>query len=288
MHFDYFFWVVALGTMILGAISAVVGTTMVLQQQSQLGDALGHAVYPGIILAFMVSGSRVPYILLIGALAMGGVAFALIRWIQTKSHFAMESILALVLSSFFGFGMVLSSYIQGNAKFANAAQAGLKRYIMGQAAYLLEDDILLIAAVSLVVLILFIIYYRKISLVLFDKVFAQAMGISVKFIQSLCLILCLVMISVGLKIVGAILISSMLVAPAVAAQQWHRSFPKVLITSAFIGMFSAITGTYISTAVPNIATGPSIVLILSIIAFLSILIGPYGIIQSRQQQEVTK
>ena len=277
-EFDYFFWVVAVGTMILGASAAIVGSTLVLEKQSQLGDAIGHAVYPGVVLAFIIFQTRLPIVLLFGAIFAGLMAFFVIRWIRKHSDFHYEAVLALVLSAFFGIGMVLSSYIQGNPNFQKAAQAGLKQYIMGQAAYLVMDDIWLIASVSIICLGIFFVLYPKIKLVLFDKVYANAIGLPARRISNTCLLLCLLMICIGLKVVGAILISSMLVAPTVAALQWTRNYRHVLWIAAFIGIASAFLGTYLSTAIPKLATGPTIVLCLSAFALLSILLSPNGVL----------
>lgn len=274
IEFDYFFWVVALGTMALGAACAVLGTTVVLEKQSQLGDAIGHSVFPGIIISFMLFQTRHPLVLMTGAVVAGLLSFQLIHWIHRNSNFSYESILALILSSMFGLGMTLSSYIQGNPSFQKASQAGLNKYIMGQAAYLMIDDVLLISGVSVTVLLLFWFLYPKIKLVLFDKTFAQSIGIRVKWLTNTLLILCLLVISVGLKTVGIILMSSMLVAPAVAALQWSKRYGVVITIAMFIGIISALIGTYLSTVLPDIATGPTIVLCQTTFALLSIFVAP--------------
>ncbi|UUX34492.1 metal ABC transporter permease [Fundicoccus culcitae] len=276
MIFDYFFWVVALGTMILGFTAGVIGTTIVIEKQSQLGDTIGHAVYPGIIAAFMIFQTRKTIVLLAGAIVVGLIAFWLIQFIQKHTSFAFESILALVLSSFFSLGLLLYSVVQNNPAFQTVNFAGLKNYIMGQAAYMVRSDVELIIMVCLIVLAIFILFYPKIKITLFDKVFAQSIGINQRRISQLLLLMSLFLIVVGLQAVGAILISSMLVAPATAAKQWTNSYPKMLIISGLIGMVAAFIGTLISTYVSKIATGPMIVIVLSLISLFSILLSPNG------------
>lgn len=275
---DYFFWVVALGTMILGATAAVVGTTVVLEKQSQLGDAIGHSVFPGIVFSFILFQTRHPLVLTAGAFVAGLVAFQLIHWIHRHSDFSYESILALILSSMFGLGMVLYSYIQGNPNFQRAAQAGLNRYIMGQAAYLMIDDVILISVTSLCILFTFIVFFPKIKLVLFDKVFAKSIGISTERVSKGLLLLCLLVICIGIKTVGIILISSMLVVPTVAASQWTKHYRSLVILSGFIGTVCALIGTYFSTVVSDLATGPMIVIAQTLCALLSILFAPSGVL----------
>lgn len=282
MLFDYFFWVVAIGTMALGVASAIIGTTVVLEQQSQLGDAIGHSVFPGIIVSFMLFQTRNPLILMLGAVTAGLVAFQLIQWIHRNSQFSYESILALILSSMFGLGMVLSSYIQGNPAYQKAAQAGLNHYIMGQAAYLVKDDVRLILVVTTGVLLVFALFFPKIKLVLFDKIFAQSIGIQPQRISQLLLVLALLIISIGIKTVGIILVSSMLVAPTVAALQWSRVYHRVIGIAGVIGLVSAFIGTYLSTAVDDLATGPTIVLCQTAFAILSLLLAPNGLLKRKR------
>lgn len=282
---DYFFWVVALGTMILGATSAVIGTTVVLEKQSQLGDAIGHSVFPGIVLSFMLFQTRHPLILTAGAFVAGLVAFRLIHWIHQASSFSYESILALILSSMFGLGMVLYSYIQGNPDFQKAAQAGLNRYIMGQAAYLVIDDVIFISVTCICVLLLFALFLPRIELTLFDKVLAQSIGIHTERLSKSLLLLCLLVICVGLKTVGIILISSMLIMPTVAASQWTKHYRSLVLLAGIIGIVCAFVGTYISTVVSDLATGPTIVLAQTVCTLVSIGCSPHGLLWQWQQRK---
>jgi manganese/zinc/iron transport system permease protein len=138
---NYSFLVVAAGTVILAIASGMVGTISVLKGQSLIGDAIGHSSFAGIVISFMLFQQRNPIILALGALFSGIIAFFSIQLIGKNSKIEMDSILALVLSSFFGLGMVLKSYIQGNPQYSNASQAGLQNYIFGQAAYLMRNDV---------------------------------------------------------------------------------------------------------------------------------------------------
>lgn len=288
--FDYFFWVVALGTMALGFVSGVVGTTIVLEKQSQLGDAMGHAAYPGVILAFMLFQTRHSFILILGAVAVGVLAFALIRFIRTHSRFSYESILALVLSSFFSIGLLLYNIVQTNPTFQTVNFAGLDTYIMGQAAFMMQGDVQIIVTAALVILAVFALLYPQIKMTLFDQTFAQAIGINSRAISGILLLMCLVVIALGLQAVGAKLISSFLVAPAVAAQQWTNSYPKMIALAGIFGMAAAFIGTLLSTVISNLATGPVIVVVLTVITLGSLLIGSKGLLASifNRQQEVAK
>ncbi|XJS09724.1 metal ABC transporter permease [Aerococcaceae bacterium WGS1372] len=273
--------VVALGTMVLGLASGIIGTTIVLEKQSQLGDAIGHSVYPGVIIAFMVFQTRNSLVLLMGAIIVGFIAFLLIEWIDYNSHFPYESILALVLSSFFSLGLLLYQVVQNNPTFQTVNFSGLNNYIMGQAAFLTLFDVKVIGVVAFIIMITFYLLYPKIKLYLFDKTFAASIGINTRLINYFLLALSLLTIAIGLQAVGAKLISSMLVAPVVAALQWTNSYPKTIMLSGFVGLLSGFIGTYLSTQISNLATGPTIVIVLSIIALISVIIGPNGILGTR-------
>ena len=279
--FDYFFWIVALGTMVLGFTSGLIGTSLVLEKQSQLGDAIGHAVYPGVIITFMLFQTRNTAILLVGAVVFGLIAFSIIQLIRRYTDFPYESILALVLSAFFSLGLLLYNVVQRNPQFQTVNFAGLNNYIMGQAAFLMWSDVRLIIIVSVIVVAVFMLLYPKIKLYLFDSIFAQTIGINSQWISHLLLLMCLLVIAVGLQAVGAKLISSMLVAPAIAAQQWTQSYGKMLGLAGVFGMVAAFIGTLLSTAISNIATGPMIVVVLTAIALLYLVFGTKGILADK-------
>ena len=276
---QYSFIVVAIGTMLLAMATGIVGTISILKGQSLIGDAVGHASLPGIILAFMISGRKSSLILIFGAIVAGIVAFILIQIIAEGSKIEADTAMAVILSAMFGMGMVLKSYIQGNQKFQGASQSGLASYIFGQAAYILREDVYIILAVSVISLALFIVFYKEIKVYVFDMVYAYTIGINSRLTSLLIMIITMILIAAGLKAVGAILISSMLITPAVTGLQWSKSYEKVLVIAAVTGAVSAFLGTFISSAVKGFSTGPSIILIMSVIALFSVLFAPRGIVR---------
>lgn len=276
---QYSFIVVAIGTMLLAMATGIVGTISILKGQSLIGDAVGHASLPGIILAFMISGRKSSLILMLGAIVAGIVAFILIQLISEGSKIEADTAMAVILSAMFGMGMVLKSYIQGNQKIQGASQSGLASYIFGQAAYILREDVYIILAVSVISLALFILFYKEIKVYVFDMVYAYTIGINSRLTSLLIMIITMILIAAGLKAVGAILISSMLITPAVTGLQWSKSYEKVLMIAAVTGAVSAFLGTFISSAVKGFSTGPSIILIMSVIALFSVLFAPRGIVR---------
>lgn len=275
---SYSFLIVALGTFILSAAAGSVGCVTVLKGQSLIGDAIGHAAFPGIVLAFMISLQKDPTILLLGAIFSGSIAFILIQVLRKNSKLDLDAILAVILSSFFGLGMVLKSHIQGNPNYKGASQSGIQNYIFGQAAYIMSKDIKLILAVAIPSLIMLFLFYKEIKLFIFDEVYSQTIGLNTGLINGIILVMTMSLIAAGLKIVGAILISSLLIIPAITALQWSDKFSVVLLIAGFTGGISAIVGTYISTVYNGMSTGPTIILVMTIFAFFSILVGPHGLI----------
>lgn len=275
---SYSFLIVALGTFILSAAAGSVGCVTVLKGQSLIGDAIGHAAFPGIVLAFMISLQKDPTILLLGAIFSGSIAFILIQVLRKNSKLDLDAILAVILSSFFGLGMVLKSHIQGNPNYKGASQSGIQNYIFGQAAYIMSKDIKLILAVAIPSLIMLFLFYKEIKLFIFDEVYSQTIGLNTGLINGIILAMTMSLIAAGLKIVGAILISSLLIVPAITALQWSDKFSVVLLIAGLTGGISAIVGTYISTVYNGMSTGPTIILVMTIFAFFSILVGPHGLI----------
>ena len=276
----YSFIIVGSGTFLLAAIAGAVGCITVLKGQSLIGDAIGHAAFPGIVLSFMLFLQREPVLLTLGAVVSGTTAFMLIQAIKEHSKLELDAILAVILSSFFGVGMVLKSHIQGNSAYKDAAQSGLSSYIFGQAAYIMKDDVKLILYIGIPTLILLILFYKEIKLFLFDEIYARTIGIKTVLLYGIILVMTMGIIAAGLKLVGAILISSLLIIPAITALQWSNKFSKVLIIAGVNGGISALIGTYISTVYDGMSTGATIILVMGSFAVISLVIGPHGMISN--------
>lgn len=267
---DYTFRTVAMGTALLGLLSGVIGSFAVLRKESLLGDALSHAALPGIVIAFLLIGRKEWLVLLLGAALSGLIATFLISW-MSRSAVKFDSALSLVLSSFFGFGLVLLTYAQ---KQPNANQAGLENFIYGQAASMLRRDVLMIGIATVVILVIVALLWKEIKAFSFDPVFAQSLGFSTEFIRFILSLMLVVTIILGLESVGVILMSALIIAPAVAARQWTHSLSTMVILAGILGALAAFFGTSLSSLQSQMPTGPSIVLIASIFVFISIIFAP--------------
>lgn len=268
---DYTFQTVALGSTLLGLISGVLGSFAVLRKQSLLGDGVSHSSLPGVVMAFVLLGSKNTEVLLLGALVSGLLATLLIISIVRHTRVKFDSALALVMSVFFGLGLILLTYVQ---KIPNSNQAGLKRFIFGQASTLLQRDIELMMICGLVLLALVLLFWKEFKLVTFDSDFAQSIGFSPKKLNLLLSFMTVLAIIIGLQTVGVILMSAMLITPAVAARQWTNRLWVMVTLSALFGAVSSVAGTAVSSLVPKLPTGPAIVVCVSAIVVVSVLFAP--------------
>ncbi len=283
---DYTLQVVSLGSALLGIISGVLGSFAVIRKESLLGDAVSHAALPGIALAFLLTGTKNTEILLLGALISGLLSTFLINGISKYSRIKFDSALALVLSVFFGGGLVLLTYIQ---KIPNANQAGLENFIFGQASTVLLRDVKIIAILGTILLIMVLLFWKEFKIVSFDIDFAESLGFDTKKITTLLFAMIVTSIIIGLQTVGVILMSAMLTAPAVAARQWTDKLHIMVILSALFGAIAGIGGTIISSVVSKLPTGPMIVIIISSIVILSLAFAPnrglvWSYIRNRKNQ----
>ena len=262
---------VLLGTALLGLASGIAGTFAVLRKESLIGDGLSHAALPGVVIAFLLTGIKDIEVLIAGAALSSITAAWLITITVENSKIKFDGALATILSAFFGLGMVLLTYVQS---LNNAGQAGLSKFIFGQAATILARDVYITSAAALIIIVLTALFWKELKLISFDVEYAKTLQIPVTFTLILYRSLLIMTIIIGIQSVGAILISSLLIAPAVGARQWTNKLGTMCILAGFFGMVSAIGGTIWSTTVQKLPTGPAIIVILSVIVLLSLIFAP--------------
>lgn len=262
---------VLLGTALLGLASGIAGTFAVLRKESLIGDGLSHAALPGVVIAFLLTGIKDIEVLITGAALSSITAAWLITITVENSKIKFDGALATILSAFFGLGMVLLTYVQS---LNNAGQAGLSKFIFGQAATILARDVYITSAAALIIIVLTALFWKELKLISFDVEYAKTLQIPVTFTLILYRALLIMTIIIGIQSVGAILISSLLIAPAVGARQWTNKLGTMCILAGFFGMLSALGGTLWSTSVQKLPTGPAIIVILSVIVLLSLIFAP--------------
>ena len=269
--FDYTLRTVALGSAVLGMVSGALGVFAVLRRQSLVGDAMSHAALPGIVLAFMLTGSKSPPVLLIGATIAGWLGALAVLSIVRASKLAYDTALAIVLSVFFGLGLVLLTAVQRRP---DASQAGLDKFLFGQAATLVVKDVQTMSLVGIVAFLALMAIWKEIKLLSFDADYGATLGLPIRGLDVALTTLVVIAIVVGLQTVGVVLMSAMIVAPAAAARQWTNRLGIMVAVSAGFGALAGVTGTIASGRVEKLPTGPAIVVAMSVIVVISILFAP--------------
>ncbi|MFH1701195.1 MAG: metal ABC transporter permease [Candidatus Zixiibacteriota bacterium] len=269
--FDYTLRTVALGSGVLGLVSGALGCFAVLRRQSLMGDAMSHAALPGIVIAFMLTGMKTPLVLVIGAALAGWLGTLKIMSIVNLTRLKHDAAMALVLSVFFGLGLVLLTFIQ---KTPQAAQAGLENFLFGQAAALMVQDVIIMAIIGLITLVILAGLWKRFKLLSFDVEYGQSMGIPMRILDIILTGLLVLAIVIGLQTVGVVLMSAMIVAPAAAARQWTDKLGVMVFLAAIFGAASGISGAVVSSTAEKLPTGPTIVLCVSGIVFVSLLFAP--------------
>ncbi|MDR7422110.1 MAG: iron chelate uptake ABC transporter family permease subunit [Armatimonadota bacterium] len=268
---DYTLRTVALGSALLGITSGVLGSFAVLRRQGLLGDVLSHAALPGVCLAFLLTGTRTPAVLLAGAAVSCWLGAAALFRVVEETRVSEDSAMGIVLSVFFGFGIVLLTFI---SKRGDAAQAGLNTYLFGQAATLVWENVVTMAALGLLAIAAVVLWYKEFKLLAFDPEFATSLGYNTRRLGLLLTSVTVVAIVIGLQTVGVVLMAAMLVGPAVAARQWTSRLSRMLVVAALVGALSGLSGALISMSQPRLPTGPMIILSLTALVVVSLLLAP--------------
>ncbi|MBV9788523.1 MAG: metal ABC transporter permease, partial [Chloroflexi bacterium] len=239
-------------------------------KQALLGDALSHAALPGICLAYILTGTKTPLILLIGAGIAGWLGTLLILRIIQETRISEDAALGIVLTVFFGFGIMLLTFIQHSG---HASQSGLDKYLFGQAATLVQDQVTMMAVLGGVALLIVGLLFKEFKLITFDPAFAATLGFPVERLGVLLTLLIVVAVLIGLQTVGVVLMAAMLIAPAAAARQWTERLGPMLGLAAFFGALSGVTGALISISDSQLPTGPMVILSATAIVIVSLLFG---------------
>jgi manganese/zinc/iron transport system permease protein len=201
------------------------------------------------------------------------VAAMIIDQLEKNSTLKKDTILGVVLATSFGLGTIFLSKIQ---TIPDAHQAGLTKYLLGNASTLLHQDLAIISMVTALSILFMFATCKQYKTILFDHEFAKTTPLATRTIKNIVLVLTTLTIVIGLQTVGVILMSALLIAPASAARQWSNNFEKVTILSSVFAMLACVTGTIASSCLPHTPTGPIIVIIASGITFFSILFAPNG------------
>jgi manganese/zinc/iron transport system permease protein len=264
--------IVTTGALVLGVVCGMLGSFALLRQQSLMGDAISHATLPGVVIVYLIFSSKEPWLLMIGALLSGWLALIGIFLMTRYGRFKSDAALGVVLSVFFGFGIMLLTIV---GRLPQGSKAGLDKFLFGSAATMLQSDVLMIVILAGLIMMLLLLFWKEFAVLVFDYHYTQSLGFPAKRLDIFLMFLMGACIVIGLQTVGVVLMSALLVAPAAAARQWTSKLSSMVVVAGIIGGLSAAVGALISASVVRLPTGPVIVIVLSSIVLLSLIIAPH-------------
>lgn len=262
---------VMMGSAILGGVGGAIGCFAVLRRESLMGDTLAHAALPGICLAFLVTGSRTSLVLMLGAAITGWLGTLCVLAIVRGGRVKQDAALGIVLSVFFGIGTVLLTHI---SRTGGANQSGLDRFLFGQAASIVRDDVITMAVMGFIAISVLVLLFKEFKLLCFDPALAFSLGLPTTGLTVLLTGLIVVAVVIGLQAVGVILMVAVLIAPALAARQWTNKLETMVVLAAIFGAVSGVVGSVLSAEIERLPTGPTIVLVATAIVAVSVLFSP--------------
>lgn len=261
-----------IGAGLLGALCGAVGVFAVLRRRALVGDAMAHAALPGIVVGFLLTGSRTMPPLLLGALASGLLGVGLLAWIARNTRTKPDAALAIVLSGFFGLGIALSRYVQNAVP--DGSKAGLDSFLLGKVSGVVLQDVALIGLVSVAALGLILLAFKEFKLLTFDPAFARSLGWNTQRLDFLILGLITAAIVAGLPMAGVVLVAALTILPPLAARFWTHRLEVMVGLAAAVGAGSATIGVLVSGTQADLPTGPLIILTAGALFLFSAFVAP--------------
>lgn len=255
---------------LVGAVCSVLSCYMTLKGWALMGDAVSHAVLPGVVIAYLLG---IPFA--IGAFVFGVGAVASIGFIQSQTRVKEDTVIGIVFTGFFALGVVMISKIRSGVD--------LNHILFGNPLGINDSDIIQTCIVSSIVLAVVLIFRKDFLLFCFDPTHAKTIGLNTTFLHYAMLTALSLTAVAGLQTVGIILVVAMLITPGATAYLLTDRFDHMLIIATASGLFSSIVGTYISYYLDG-ATGGCIVVLQSLLFVLAMLFAPKHGILSRIQR----
>ena len=279
------------GAVLLGVTCGLLGCFVILRRQSLLGDAIGHAVLPGVCLGFLFAGGRSGPAMFIGALIVGLIAAGLISLLQRTTTLKTGECIGAVAFGFYALGIVLLRYIQKldgpenfvsrslrwfgiEARGVSGGQSGLDKFLFGQIVAINKADVLTMAIIAAVVVTVVWAFWRPLAASTFDEGFSFSIGLPVRAIHYLMTALLTASIVVSIQAVGVVLVAAMLVTPAATAYLLTDRLHRMAALSAVFGAAAGVLGAFFSLFGQDLPTGAFMVLGASSLFAAAFLLSP--------------
>lgn len=262
---------VLFGSILLGISCGLLGSFIVVRKMSLMGDALSHAVLPGVALGFLWNLTKDPIAIFVGATAAGLLGTLTVYAITHTTRLKEDTALGLVLASFFAVGICLVKMIE---RLPTGAKSGIDKFLFGQAAALNTQDLQLMAGVTLLAVVVITLLYKELLVCSFDPGFARASGLPTRVLHHGLMLLLAFAVVIALQAVGVVLVSAMLITPAAAAYLLTDRLHRMLLLAAGFGVLAGVLGAFLSFLGNNLPTGPFMVLAASAVFGGAFLFGP--------------
>ena len=246
-----------LALILVGGISAVVGCFVVVRGLSFFGDALAHAILPGVAISYTAGGGYVAGNLFLGGLGGGIFAALVIAWLTRKAEVKEDSAIAIVFATFFALGIAIISTQSSYA-------VDLSHILFGSINGISQGELLMVAAMGAVVLLIIALLYKEFQIISFDLSLAHSLRLPVEFLRILLLLLIAVTIVASLQAVGIALMLALLTTPAATARLLVKRLHHMIVIASLLGIISGVVGFYASFYL-DIPSGACIVLTMSVI-----------------------
>ena len=261
-----------LAGLMVGVLCAVLGCYVVLRSMAFLGDAMAHAVLPGVAIAYLLGGN-----LFFGALGAAVVVALGIGFFSRKGAVKEDTAIGILFTAALALGIALISSIRTYA-------VDLSHILFGNVLGVSESDLWLTAGIGAAILLVTLLAYKPFLVISFDPVLAATLRLPVEFFRTLMLVLLAFTIVVSIQSVGVGLVAAMLVTPAATAYLLARRLPAMMVLAALVGAFSSVVGLYASYYL-NIASGAAIVLTATLCFLIAFLLAPErGFVWQRLQR----
>lgn len=246
---------------LVGIICGMIGSFIIMRGMALMGDAISHAVLPGVVIAYMLGAS-----FFVGAVFTGVLTALLIGFISQNSRIKEDSSIGIMFTAMFALGIVMITGMSGTG-------VDLWHILFGNVLAVSRQDVWISLGIGIFVLVLILLFYRPLLLTTFDPVMAKAAGLPVKGIHYLLMLLLSLVTVASLQTVGIILVVAMLITPASTAYLLTDRFSLMIALSSVFGVIAAVSGLYFSV-IYDVSSGASIVLASSFLFLLAFLFAP--------------
>jgi manganese/iron transport system permease protein len=265
-----------LASLMVGVICSTLGVYVILQGMAFFGDALSHAILPGIVLAYLLG-----WPLAIGALIFGILTALGIGALSQHGEVREDTAIGIIFAGSFALGVALLSTVGGYA-------VDLAHILFGDVLAVATQDLWVMLVLGIGILLIVVLFYKELLVMTFDPMLAKVLRLPTTFFRYLLLILIALTIVTALQTVGIALVLAMLVTPAATAQRLTRRLHVMMVVASICGMTANLIGLYLSYYV-NIASGPAMVLVATLLFALAFLFAPHrGLVMQRWRTQPTK